>query len=270
MPRTERMQVMRITGTDMTMDTNIQKGTHMITPTGMTTATVTATMTTEISSLLQLMWLASPALPIGGFSYSEGLESAIEHGWVHDESSAADWLADQLHLSQSRGDMQVVAQALIAWPALDAERLQSLNDWVMATRESFEMRLQTEQMGRSLLDWLRNQGNTPQSALSLCAQLPPSYPLVMALALSQARAPASQSLQAYAFGWAENMTQAAIKSVPLGQSAGQRILARLAQEIPAAVEHALTLSDDDRQAFCPMLAIASARHETQYSRLFRS
>ena len=145
----------------------------------------TVTMTTEISTLLQLMWLASPALPIGGFSCSEGLESAIEHGWVHDESSAADWLADQLHLSQSRGDMQVVAQALIAWPALDAARLHALSDWVMATRESFEMRLQTEQMGRSLLDWLRNQGNTPDSALSLCTLLPPSYPLVMALALSQ-------------------------------------------------------------------------------------
>jgi urease accessory protein len=250
----------------MIMDMHMVKG--MTTTT--VTATVTATMTTEISSLLQLMWLASPALPIGGFSYSEGLESAIEHGWVHDESSAANWLSDQLHLSQSRGDMQVVAQALIAWPPLDAVRLQSLSDWVMATRESLEMRLQTEQMGRSLLDWLHNQGNTPDCALSLCRELPPSYPLVMALALSQARLPAEQALQGYAFGWAENMVQAAIKSMPLGQSAGQRILARLAQEIPAAADHALNLSDEDRQAFCPLLAIASARHETQYSRLFRS
>jgi len=80
----------------------------------------------------------------------------------------------------------------------------------------------------------------------------------------------SQALQAYAFGWAENMTQAAIKSMPLGQSAGQRILARMAQEIPFAVDLALGLGDEDRQAFCPMLAIVSARHETQYSRLFRS
>jgi len=252
------MQDMRTLITLMNMDTI------------MVMDTIMATMRTEISALLQLMWLASPALPIGGFSYSEGLESAIEHGWVHDESSAADWLTDQLHLSQSRGDMQVVAQALKAWPVQDAARLQALSNWVMASRESFEMRLQTEQMGRSLLDWLRNQGQTPDAALSLCAQLPPTYPLVMALALSQACAPASQALQAYAFGWAENMTQAAIKSMPLGQSAGQRILARLAQEIPVAVDHALGLRDEDRQAFCPMLAIASARHETQYSRLFRS
>jgi urease accessory protein len=246
----------------------------MTTGTITVTVTVTGRMHTEISSLLQLIWLASPALPIGGFSYSEGLESAIEHGWVHNEDSASDWLADQLHLSQARGDLAVAAQALNAWPAHNtpqgAARLQALNDWVMTTRESFEMRLQTEQMGRSLLDWLRNQGTAPDTALRLCSALPPTYPLVMALALSLARAPQAQALQAYAFGWAENMTQAALKSVPLGQSAGQRILARLAQEIPQAVALAMALPDDERQAFCPMLAIASARHETQYSRLFRS
>ena len=241
---------------------------------GMGMRTTTARMRTDISSLLQLIWLASPALPIGGFSYSEGLESAIEHGWVHDEASSADWLADQLHLSQARGDLAVVAQALQAWPdhetTAGTARLQALNDWVLSTRESFEMRLQTEQMGRSLLDWLRNQGTAPASALTLCSALAPTYPLVMALALSLARAPFDQTMQAFAFGWAENMTQAAIKSVPLGQSAGQRILARLAREIPQAVAYALQLPDDERQAFCPMLAIASARHETQYSRLFRS
>ena len=242
--------------------------------TGMTSTTTAGRMHTDISSLLQLIWLASPALPIGGFSYSEGLESAIEHGWVHDEASAADWLADQLHLSQARGDLAAVAQALNIWPdhatPNGAERLHALNDWVLTTRESFEMRLQTEQMGRSLLDWLRNQGTAPASAMNLCSTLAPTYPLVMALALSLARAPLDQALQAFAFGWAENMTQAAIKSVPLGQSAGQRILARLAQEIPQAVAYARQLTDDERQAFCPMLAIASARHETQYSRLFRS
>ena len=92
----------------------------------------------------------------------------------------------------------------------------------------------------------------------------------MALALSLAPAPIDQALQAHAFGWAENMTQAALKAVPLGQSAGQRMLARLAREIPVAVQTALLLSDEDRQAFSPMLAVLSARHETQYSRIFRS
>jgi urease accessory protein len=92
----------------------------------------------------------------------------------------------------------------------------------------------------------------------------------MSLALSLAHTPLDHALQAYAFGWAENMTQAALKSVPLGQSAGQRMLARLAREIPQALQTAMHLNDDDRQAFSPMLAILSARHETQYSRIFRS
>lgn len=231
-----------------------------------------ATMNTDTapSGLLQLIWLASPALPIGGFSYSEGLEAAIEQGLVHNEQSATDWVVDQLHLTQSRSDMAVLAQAIPAWQRGDTTRLQALNDWVMATRETAEMRLQTEQMGRSLLDWLRNLQQASDTQLNCCAQLPPTYPLAMALALSLAQAPIDQALQAVAFGWAENMTQAALKAVPLGQSAGQRMLARLAREIPLAVQTAMARRDEDRQAFSPMLAILSSRHETQYSRIFRS
>jgi urease accessory protein len=234
----------------------------------MTTTTVTTTgMTTE---LLQLIWLASPALPVGGFSYSEALEAAIDHEHVHDEASCAEWLADQLHLSQARGDMALMAQAIPAWQTMNTARLQQLSAWVHASRETQEMRLQTEQMGRSLLDWLRIQNKATDAALQLCSELRPTYPMTMSLALSLAHAPLEQALQAYAFGWAENMTQAALKAVPLGQVSGQKILARLAQEIPEAVQHAMALSDDARQAFCPMLAVMSARHETQYSRLFRS
>ena len=227
----------------------------------------TASMTTE---LLQLIWLASPALPVGGFSYSEALEAAIDHEHVHDESSCANWLADQLHLSQARGDMALMAQAIPAWQTMNMARLQELSAWVHATRETHEMRLQTEQMGRSLLDWLRIQNKATAQALQLCSELRPTYPMAMSLALSLAHAPLENALQAYAFGWAENMTQAALKAVPLGQISGQKILARLAHEIPQAVQHAMALSDHDRQAFCPMLALMSARHETQYSRLFRS
>ena len=222
------------------------------------------------TSLMQLMWLASPALPIGGFSYSECLEAAIDSARVTTESEAAQWLTDQLHLSLARGDLAVVAQAIPAWQRADHDRIAALNTWVLQTRESSELRQQTEQMGRSLLDWLRNHTTAQPEQITALAALQATYPLAFALAASATQADLRDCLVTYAFGWAENMVQAAIKSVPLGQSAGQRILSSLTAEIPTAVDHALTLADGERQAFSPMLAILSAQHEVQYSRLFRS
>ena len=224
----------------------------------------------QATSLIQLMWLASPALPIGGFSYSECLEAAVDSARVATESEASDWLLDQLELSLARSDLAVLAQAIPAWQSADTPRIAALNAWVLQTRESSELRAQTEQMGRSLLEWLRNHTTATPDQIQLLADLQPSYPMAFALAAASTQAPLRECLLAYAFGWAENMVQAAIKSVPLGQSAGQRILSTLAAHIPAAVEHALTLPDEARQAFSPMLAILSARHEVQYSRLFRS
>lgn len=222
------------------------------------------------SSLLQLIWLASPALPVGGFSYSEGLEAAIERAGVATETIASNWLTDQLHLTLARSDLAVIAQAIPAWRADQWLRIRQLNDWVLQTRETSELRAQSEQMGRSLLEWLRNHDGAHAERVQVCAGLPPTYPVAFALAASQLEASLRDCLLTYAFGWAENMVQAALKSVPLGQSAGQRILARLSREIPAGVEAALQLPDEQRQAFSPMLAILSSQHETQYSRLFRS
>jgi urease accessory protein len=226
--------------------------------------TTTATATRTDGALLRLIWLASPALPVGGFSYSEGLEAAIEAGWVTDETSAAGWLVDQLHLALAESDLSVVAQAVAAFRANETARVTELDRWVRRTRETSELRLQSEQMGRSLGDWARSLEPQPQ------ARDPLTYPVAFARAAAPLPAPVRDIVLAYAFGWAENMMQAAIKAVPLGQSAGQRILLRLAGEIPAAADHAIALRDQDRQAFTPRLAILSAQHETQYSRLFRS
>jgi len=198
------------------------------------------------------------------------MEAAVAHQLVHDEASARAWLIDQLHLVLARGDLPVMAQAIPAWQQHDVAQLKQLNDWVMQTRETFEMRLQTEQMGRSLLIWLRNHQAADEADMSFCESLPPTWPLVFALALNTHAVDTREGLLTCAFGWAENMVQAAIKSVPLGQRSGQRMLAALSADIPAAVDHALSLNDDQRQAFSPRLAILSARHETQYSRLFRS
>jgi len=195
----------------------------------------------------------------------------VDSGRADAEASAARWLVDQLHLSLARSELPVIAQAIAAWGAGDAPRITALNTWVLHTRESSELRAQTEQMGKSLLDWLRNHTTATPAQIAQLAAQQPSYPLAYALAASATQAPVRECLLAYAFGWAENQTQAAIKAVPLGQSAGQRILSQLTAEIPPAVDHALTLDTDEaRQAFSPMLAIQSSRHEVQYSRLFRS
>lgn len=217
------------------------------------------------TSLLQLIWLASPALPVGGFSYSEALEAAVDDGRVHDEASAAAWLGDQLHLSLGRSELPLLAAALDAVRCRDDVRLQALAAWHVHTRETSELRGQSEQMGRSLIDWLAAQGGAPMAPPSTCP-----WPIAFALAAARSEAPARDVLLAFGFSWAENQVQAAIKAVPLGQSAGQRILAGLARQLPAVAEAALATGDDARQAFAPGLAIASSRHETQYSRLFRS
>jgi urease accessory protein len=221
--------------------------------------------------LIDLIWLASPALPVGGFSYSEGLEAAVEAGLVTDEAQAGAWLADQLQLGLARSDLALVARAVPAWARFDATSIAGLNDWVVATRETHELAQQTQQMGRSLVEWLRNRAGDDPRVAALAALLPaPTWPVAFALAAARTGAPLPDALAAFAFGWCENMVQSALKAVPLGQNAGQRILGRLADAVPAAVETALRLADAERQAYAPMLAILSAQHETQYSRLFRS
>ncbi len=216
------------------------------------------------------MWLASPALPVGGYSYSEGLEAAVHAGLVFDEAGAGDWLLDQLWLSTVRSELPALHHALAAWRHHRTDEVADVNAWVLRTRESAELRAQTLQMGRSLIDWLRNG---PQASDVRVQSVPGDHtcwPVAFALACALVNATGHQALTTYAFGWAENMVQAAIKAVPLGQAAAQRVLNRLVQALPEAVASALAVQPEQRQAFTPALAMLSAQHETQYSRLFRS
>src|SRR5438105_6390781 len=122
-----------------------------------TTATTTTTTTaTSIDGLLALLWLASPALPVGGFSYSEGLEAAVDAGIAGDEAQCAEWLAQQLHLALARADLVMVKRALVAWRDGDLEAVRAANAWVLQTRETSELRQQTMQMGRSMVEWLKS------------------------------------------------------------------------------------------------------------------
>jgi urease accessory protein len=220
---------------------------------------------------MKLMWLASPALPVGGFSYSEALEAAIDSGRVADEAAATAWLLDQLQTVLARSELPLVAKAFGAWQRNDFESIAALNAWMRSTRESSEGLQQAEQMGRSLTAWLASR-EPGDRRVGLLASLPgsPTWPIAFALACLHTGAPRRESMLAFAFGWAENMVQAAVKALPLGQTAGQRLLGALTAAIPAAVDAAAALPESARQAYAPMLAILSAQHETQYSRLFRS
>jgi len=263
MPMQRRTQITRVSPTRTTTDRTVPRARrgHRCQPEALSTP-----------ALLHLMWLTSPALPVGGFSYSEGFESAVESGLVGSEAEAGDWLRDQLRLGLARNELAVVAKAHSAWGRADVQQIGALNDWVTTTRETHELRRQTAQMGRSMVEWLKNRGGAldPRIALLQALSPAPTWPIAFALAAAQTTAPRRVVLLSFAFGWAENMVQAALKTVPLGQAAGQRILASLVRDLPAAVDRAAACTSAERQAFTPMLAILSAQHETQYSRLFRS
>jgi urease accessory protein len=224
-------------------------------------------------ALLHMMWLASPALPVGGFSYSEGVEAAVEAGLVADEAQTLAWLRGQMQLTLARSELPAACAAHAAWQGADAVALQAIQTWVLSTRETSELRQQTLQMGRSMLEWLRNL-QPAHPGLALAAQLlpAPAWPLAFALGALALGLDAEHGAHALAFSWLENQVQAAMRVVPLGQSSGQRLLATLTPDIPAAVAHARGLQHrmEDWQSFASMLAILSSRHETQYSRLFRS
>ena len=221
------------------------------------------------SSLLQLMWLASPSLPIGGFAYSDGLESAVNSGMVTNFTQTKKWLTDQLHLTLARADLPLLAHSINAWREHDLKTVEELNHWFLMTRESSEARAQTIQMGYSFVEWLKNQENELTDYVWF-SSIKPTYPIAFALAISDSNASLQDCLTSFAFAWSENMVQAAMKAIPLGQLSGQKVLQQLCQEIPLVVNKALSVPYGKWVSFTPMLAILFSQHENQYSRLFRS
>lgn len=221
----------------------------------------------ELAGLLQL---ASPALPIGAFSYSQGLEAAIEAGIVHDAQSAQRWIARGLDILAG-GDAVLLLRLCDAWRARDAQALAGLNDSVLALRESAELRLETEQMGNSLARLARElEWGTPDTRALLATLHPVALHTAYAYAATALNISPARAAAAWLYGWLENQVAAALKAVPLGQVAGQRILHGLRGPLAAAVQRAQDCGDDGISTFAPLLGILSARHETQYSRLFRS
>jgi urease accessory protein len=223
------------------------------------------------SALLHLLQFASPALPIGAYSYSQGLEAALECGMVHDAASARAWIARHLHEVMAQWEAPVCWRLMLAYARRDA---QAVADWTgrfVASRDSAEFRAETIQMGYSLAQLIAQLDIADAELLALmrCA---PDVPLPSAYACAVAALdlPHAAALQAMLFAWAENQVLVCVKSVPLGQVAGQRMLLSLRPELEAAARHAQTVADDDMGNWAPGLSLLSMRHEAQYSRLYRS
>ncbi|TXH19847.1 MAG: urease accessory protein UreF [Gammaproteobacteria bacterium] len=220
-------------------------------------------------ALVRLLQLASPTLPVGAYTYSQGLEWAVEVGNVRDPASALAWIGSLLEESVSCYEAPLTARLQLAWQHAEDDEVRRLNADFIASRESRELRAETLQMGYSLRRLLHEVDPVALPAASL--SLPEiAFPTAWALAAAAWRIAPSDAVAAYLWSWCENQVLAALKTVPLGQSAGQRLLLTLGARLPALVERSLALPESAWSNFAPGLALASSRHETQYARIFRS
>jgi len=223
------------------------------------------------ASLLHLLQFASPALPIGGYSYSQGLETALEDGLVCDAGSARDWMVRYLHEVMALWDGPLFWRLLKAFEASDAAALALWGECFLASRDTAELRAETVQMGYSLTRLIAELG-VAEGSLGLNAVLGDevSLPAAFACAVDALDIPHEEALLALLFSWIENQVLVCVKSVPLGQVAGQRLLLSLRPELERAALTARTLPDDALSNWSPGLSMLSMRHEVQHGRLYRS
>lgn len=222
-------------------------------------------------ALSRLLQLASPMLPVGAYSYSQGLEWAIECGEVIDLASAKTWISDALMIYQGRYELPVLYRQYQAWQLNDIAAVKEWDTYFQAGRDTSEALAETRQMGYSLCRLLNDLGSLPADFMFKINELVnPAFPTVYAGITHLWSISAQDMLQAYAWSWVENQVSAAMKTVPLGQVAGQKILLELGAFLPEIVTDAMQLEDAEISNFTPGLSIAGCRHETQYSRLFRS
>lgn len=225
----------------------------------------------QASALLHLLQLASPSLPVGAYSYSQGLEAALEIGLVADQDSTRRWIADALRQVVARFEAPIFWRLLQAFTARDAAAASEWTERFIAARDTAEFRAETIQMGYSLSK-LALDLNIADEALCNILRAQAEVPLPTALAFASVAldVPHDAALLGMLFSWTENQVLACVKSVPLGQVAGQRLLLSLQPEIEAAAQTAMQLADDELCNWSPGLSLLSMQHEVQYSRLYRS
>lgn len=219
--------------------------------------------------ILHLLQLASSALPVGAYSYSEGLETLVEQGVITNQKDLKHWLTAELRYGAIQLEAAVMLRGYQAVTRGDMEKLRYWNLWLSAARETQELRYASWQMGRSLMQLLAKI--QPQVAdLVNAVGHPSNYAIAFALAAAHWQIHPQAALLAYLHSWATNLITAGMKLIPLGQTAGQEILLQIQPLISAATLAIISLEDDDLSCCSWGLSLASMQHETQYTRLFRS
>lgn len=228
---------------------------------------------TNHAALLRLLQLASPALPVGAYSYSEGLEALVDKRQVHNSETLEQWLTQELRYGAIRLEATVMVRGYQAMQNQDWEALQAWNRWLSAARETEELRLQSWQMGRSLLRLLSDLEPMLlfDSACQRSLQAEGcNFAIAFAIAAATWEIDLQSALLAYLHSWASNLISAGVKLIPLGQTAGQQLLLNLQISLQGAMADILLLPDEQLGSCGWGLALASMAHEHQYSRLFRS
>ncbi len=224
-------------------------------------------MSTDLA-LLRLLHLVSPTLPIGSFTYSQGIEWAVETGWIQTAADLQDWLTDQLQHGMTQLDVPGLQRLSAAIAQGDEVQLAYWIHTLNACRETSELLLEEKNRGRALTDLLI--ALEIPGAAEWKPLLSQSQSAAFALAARHWQIPLEHAAYGYVWSWLENTVLSAVKIIPLGQTQGQKILHQMTALIPEAVSRGLQIADDEMGASLPALAIASSRHETQYTRLFRS
>jgi len=226
-----------------------------------------AVMVTNLP-LLRLLQLVSPGLPIGMYSYSQGLESAVNDGWIVTADDAGAWLNGLLAEGLARVDAPVLARLYDAWQHDDHHAVDHWSQTLIACRETAELRSEDRQTGQALARLLDKLDIT--EAQAWLRRPDATLATLFSLAAVRWQITKTDAIAGYLWGWLENQVLCAVKLVPLGQVAGQKLLMQLAAQLPELVQQAITISDDEIGGSVFGLALASSRHEMQYSRLFRS
>ena len=222
----------------------------------------------ESGQRLKLLQLASGTLPVGAFTYSQGLEMAVECGWVNSASSLREWIADVLHNSVAAVDVPVFLRLFNAFDSGDLDRADHWTAVLLACRETREQQEEERQRGRAFARLLPDI--EPGVAPEILRHVRDSQTAGQAWLCRQWGIAPVAAMETFVWGWMENLVLAGVKLIPLGQSDGQRLILQLGEQIPERVAYGFALGDDDIGSGCMAQSIASSLHETQYTRLFRS